>query len=73
MSEAWKEVDEVYSISCKELMGIPNCVASGFAEMERGKKSRKGKCIGQILILSLDIATIKQCYELQKSNMSVWS
>jgi hypothetical protein len=23
--------------------------------------------------LSLDIATIKQCYELQKSNMSVWS
>jgi hypothetical protein len=26
-------------------MDIPNCTASGFAEMELGRKSKKGKCI----------------------------
>jgi hypothetical protein len=60
-------------------LGIPNCAANGFAEMELGRGNRRGKCIGQILkywywIMCLDIEEpIKQCSEWQKSNTSVRS
>jgi hypothetical protein len=30
-------------------MGVPNCAANGFAEMELGRESRRGKCLGLIL------------------------
>jgi len=30
-------------------MGIPNCAVNGMAEVELGRQSRRGKCIGQIL------------------------
>jgi hypothetical protein len=39
---AWKEVDKVYTIFCKKITGISNCVANGFVEMELGRESRKG-------------------------------
>jgi hypothetical protein len=47
--EAWKDVDRLYSRFCKKLMGILNCAANGFPEMELGRESRRGKCIGQII------------------------
>jgi hypothetical protein len=49
LSEAWKELDKVHHRFCKKLMGIPNCAVNGMAEMELGRQSRRGKCIGQIL------------------------
>jgi hypothetical protein len=49
LNEPWKEVDKVYSRFCKKITGIPDCAANGFAEMELGRDSRRGKCIGQIL------------------------
>ena len=33
LSEAWIEIDKTCSRFCKKLKGIPNCTASGFAEM----------------------------------------
>lgn len=44
LNEAWKEIDKVHSRFCKQLIGIPNCAANGFAEMELGRESRRGKC-----------------------------
>ena len=39
----------------KKLMGRPNCTVNGFAEMEVGRGSRRGKCVGKILkVLVLD-------------------
>jgi hypothetical protein len=79
LNEARKEVDKVYSTFCKKLMGIPNSAANGFAEMELGRNSRRGKCTGQILkywyrITCLDTEEpIKQCHKWQKSNMRVRS
>jgi hypothetical protein len=49
LKESWEEVDEVHSIFCKKLIGIPNCAANGFYEMELGRETRRGKCIGQTL------------------------
>jgi len=31
-------------------MGILNCTASVFGEVELGRESRRGKCIGQTVI-----------------------
>ena len=48
-------------------MGIPNSAASGFAERELGRESRRGKCTGQILkywywLVCLDMEyPVKQC------------
>jgi hypothetical protein len=50
-------------------MGIQNCAAKGFAEMEFGRESRRSKCIEQIVrdwysIMCLDVEyPAKQCYE----------
>jgi hypothetical protein len=49
LSEARKEIDKARSRFCKKLMGVPNCAASGFAEMELSREGRRGKCIGQIV------------------------
>ena len=46
-SETWKELHEVHRRFCKEVMGILNCAANGFDEMELGRQSRRSKCIGQ--------------------------
>ena len=79
LNKTWKEVEKTHSRFCKKLMGIPNCVANRFAEMELGRESSRGKFIAQILkywywIMCLDISDpIKQCYEWQKTNMSVGS
>jgi hypothetical protein len=62
-------------------MGVPNCAAIGFAKMELGRESVRGKCVGQIVkywcwIVRLDIEDlVKQCYEWPKRNMSMrsWS
>jgi hypothetical protein len=37
LSEAWKEIDKTHSRFRKKLMGVPNCAASGFGEMEHGR------------------------------------
>jgi hypothetical protein len=58
-------------------MGTLNCASNGFAEMELGRKSRRSKCIGQIVkywyqTMCLGIDNLaKQSYEWQKSDMSV--
>lgn len=44
-SEAWKKLGKVHSRLCKKLMGILNCAASGFAEVEFGRESGRGKCV----------------------------
>jgi hypothetical protein len=49
LNGALKEVPKVHSRFCKKIIGIPNCAANGFTEMELGKESRKGKCLGQVL------------------------
>ena len=49
LKEAWKGMDKVYSRFCKKLMGIQNCAANRFAEMELGRESRRGKCLVHIL------------------------
>jgi hypothetical protein len=46
MSEAWKESHIRF---CKKLMAIQNCTPNEFAEMELGRKSRRGKCMAQII------------------------
>jgi hypothetical protein len=58
---------------------IPNCAASGFAEMELGRQSRREKYVGQIVkywnrIMSLAIADpVTQFYGWQKRNIRVRS
>jgi hypothetical protein len=47
LSDAWKELDKVHGRFCKKLTGIPNYAANGYAEMELGRESRRGKCIRQ--------------------------
>jgi len=59
-------------------MGTLNCAASGFAKMELERDNRRGKCKGQIIQywyhMCLDIENLaKQCYQWQKSNLSVRS
>jgi len=49
LSEAWKELDKIHRRFCKKLLGILNCAVNGLAEMELGRESRRGRCIGQIL------------------------
>jgi len=50
LSETWKELDNFHSRMWKKLMGILNCTASGCGEMELGRESKRGKCIGQTVI-----------------------
>ena len=38
LNKSWKEVDKIHSRFCKTLIGIPNCVTKGFAEMELGRE-----------------------------------
>ena len=58
---------------------IPNCAASGFAEMELGRQSRREKCVGQIVkyrnrIMCLAIEDpVTQFYGWQKGNIRVRS
>jgi hypothetical protein len=69
LNGAWKEVDRVHSIFCKKIIGIPNCAANGFVEMELGRESSRSKCLGRILkywysVMFLEREEpIKQCYE----------
>jgi len=64
LSEAWKEVDNVHRGFCKKLMGVPNCVANGFAETELGRESRRGKsavkCWYKIMCVVIE-DLVKQC------------
>jgi hypothetical protein len=41
LNGAWKEAEKIHSIFCKKIIGIPNCAANGFAEMELGRESRE--------------------------------
>jgi hypothetical protein len=62
-----------------KIIGIPNCAANEFAEMELCRESRRGKCLGQILkywshVMCLEMEEpIKQLCEWQKCNMGVKS
>jgi hypothetical protein len=38
-----KELDEVHSGSCKKIMGIPTCAASGFAEIKLAESVREAR------------------------------
>jgi hypothetical protein len=38
LSEAWKEADNVHMRFCKKLMGVRNCAANRFAEIELGRE-----------------------------------
>jgi hypothetical protein len=79
LNGAWKEVDKVHSIFCKKIIGIPNCAANGFVEMELGRESSRSKCLGRILkywycVMFLEAEEpIKRGYEWQKCNMGVKS
>jgi len=64
LSEAWKEVDNVHRGFCKKLMGVPSCVANGFAEIELGRESRRGKSAVKYWcqIMCVDIeGLVEQC------------
>jgi len=47
--EARNEFGKIHSRLCKKIMAVPNCAANGFAEIELGRESRRGKCIGRTL------------------------
>ena len=60
--EARNEFGMIHSRLCKKIMDVPNCAANGFAEIELGRESRRGKCIGRtvkywywIMCLGIDI------------------
>lgn len=60
LNEAWKDLDKFHSRFFKKLMGLPNCAASGFAETELSRESRRGKYVEQIVkywyrIMCLDV------------------
>jgi hypothetical protein len=77
LNGARKEVDKVHSIFCKKIIGIPNCTANGFVEIELGRESRRSKCLGRILKYWYSVTflqkeePIKQCYEGQKCNIRI--
>ena len=48
LNGACKEAGKVHSVFCKKIIGIPNCAANGFAELELVRESRS-KCLGRIL------------------------
>jgi hypothetical protein len=75
LNGAWKEVHKVHSRFCKKIIGIPNCAANGFVEMELDRESRRGKCLGHWYhVMCLEIEELmKQCCEWQKCNMGVKS
>jgi hypothetical protein len=79
LNGAWKEVDKVHSIFCKKTIGVPNCAANGFAEMELGRESRRSRCLGRILKYWYSVTfletekPIKQCYEWQKCSVGIKS
>jgi hypothetical protein len=72
----WASITEDFY---KKLQGTLNCAANGFAELELGRDSRRGKCKGQIVkywyqVMFLSVENlVKQCYKRQKRNMSVRS
>ena len=41
--EARIEYGKIHSRLCKKIMGVTNCAANGFAEIELGRDSRRGK------------------------------
>jgi hypothetical protein len=49
LNKAWKELGKVHSGSCNKLMGVVKCAVSGFAKMEVGRQSTRGKGIEQIV------------------------
>jgi hypothetical protein len=67
LNGAWKEVDKVHSRFCKKITRIPNWAVNKFVEMELGRNSRTGNCLGQILkywyhVMCLETKNqIKQC------------
>jgi hypothetical protein len=79
LNGAWKEVDKIHSIFCKNTIGIPSCAANGFAEMELGRESRRSECLGRILKYWYSVMFLereeptKQCYEWQKCNIRIKS
>jgi hypothetical protein len=65
--EAWKELGELGVRFCTKLMGIRNCPANGFADMELGRESMRGRCTGKILkywlrIMCLDMGDAVRQY-----------
>ena len=40
--EARIEYGKIHSRLCKKIMGVTNCAANGFAEIELGRDSRRG-------------------------------
>jgi hypothetical protein len=79
LNGAWKEVDKVHIRFCKKIIGVSNCAADGFAEMELAMGCRRGKCLGQVLkywyhVMCLESEeVVKHCYEWQKCNMGIGS
>jgi hypothetical protein len=60
LGEAWKCLDKAHCRLFQKVMGVPNCAATGFAETELWRESRRGKCIEKTVkywfrIMCLDV------------------
>jgi hypothetical protein len=79
LNGAWRQVDKVHSVFCKNAICTPNCAANGFAEMELGRESRRSKYIERMLKYWYSVMFLeteeptKYCYEWQKCNMGIKS
>jgi hypothetical protein len=64
LSKAWKEVGNIHRRFYKKLMGVPNCAANGFADIELGRESRRGKSTVKYWyqIMCLDIEDLVKQY-----------
>jgi hypothetical protein len=75
LDEGWKEIDIIYSRLCKKILGIPRFEASGVAEVELGRDSRRGKvlCLAVkywLRTLQMDEEElVRVCYEFQVNNL----
>jgi len=74
LSEAWEEIDKTCSRFCKKLMGITNCAASGFFEMELGRdyKILVSDCVFGYRRSSKTVLRVaKEEYEREKLDLGV--
>jgi hypothetical protein len=75
LDEGWKEIDIIHGRLCKKILGIPRYAANGFAELELGRDSRRGKVLCLAVkywkrTLQVDKEElVRVCYEWQVNNL----
>jgi hypothetical protein len=50
LEEGRKEIDSIQGRFFKKVLKMPRCTASGVAELESGRHSRRGKILGLVVV-----------------------